>query len=155
MAELTGRNQIFTGNTASIDTTVQYPLGTRAWDTDGNEYIYLTGVASTIVGSWVTYDELGVTTLLVANAVGPVAVAMSINTTYYGWYSISGTVEAALAANCAANASIGFETTSGYAGDGKAAGDTIYGAFSRDATAGSAAVATCQILYPFVDDNSN
>ena len=156
MAELTGRTQIFSGSTASIDTIQQHAFGTRAFDTAGNEYIYLTGVASTVVGSWVTYDELGITTLLVANAIGPVAVAMAITdaTTEYGWYCIRGTVEGSLAANCAANASIGYEGASGAAGDGKAAGDTIYGAFSRDATT-TAAIATCQITYPFVDDNSN
>lgn len=156
MAELTGVIQIVGSDTTQIDTTQKYPFGQRAVDTDGNEYIYLTGVASTVVGSWVTYDELGITTLLVANAIGPVAVAMAIldSTSEYGWYCIRGTVEASLAANCGANASIGYEGASGAAGDGKAAGDTIYGAFSRDATT-TAAIATCQILYPFVDDNSN
>lgn len=141
----------------TVDTELKYALGTIAQDEAGNEYIYLTGVASTIVGSWVTYDELGITTLLVANAIGPVAVAMAITnaTTEYGWYQIRGKAECALAANCAANVAIGFETTSGYAGDGKAAGDVIRNAFSRDATSASAAVATCQIMYPFVDDNSN
>ena len=140
----------------SVDSSAQYALGTRGEDADGNEYIYLTGVASTVVGSWVTYDELGITTLLVANAIGPVAVAMAItdSTSEFGWYQIYGTAEAALAANCAANVAIGFETTSGYAGDGKAAGDTIYGAVSRDATT-AAAIATVQLNYPFVDDNSN
>ena len=156
MAELTGVIQIVGSDTSQIDTTQKHPFGQRAVDTDGNEYIYLTGVASTILGSWVTYDELGITTLLVANAIGPVAVAMAVldSTSKYGWYCIRGTVEAALADTSSVNTSIGYEDASGYAGDGKAAGDTIYGAFQRDATT-TAAIATCQILYPFVDDNSN
>lgn len=157
MAELTGRTQIFSGNTTVVDTVQQHDFGTRAFDTVGNEYIYLTGVASTVVGSWVTYDELGITTLLVANAIGPVAVASAIldSTSKFGWYCIwSMAVEASLAANCAANVSIGYETASGAAGDGKAAGDAIYGAVSRDSTT-TAAIATCQINYPSVDDNSN
>ena len=104
MAELTGRTQIFTGNTTTVDTVQQYPFGTRAFDPDGNEYIYLTGIGSTILGSWVTYDELGITALLVADAIGLVAVAMAIidSSSKFGWYAISGTAEAAIAANCAA-----------------------------------------------------
>ena len=141
---------------ASVDTAKAYALGTRGKDNAGNEYIYLTGVASTVVGSWVTYDELGITTLLVADAIGPVAVAMAITdaTTDFGWYQIFGKAEAAIIANTAADVAIGFETTSGYAGDGKAAGDAIYGAVSREATTPTA-IATVQLNYPSVDDNSN
>lgn len=140
----------------SVDASEEFDLLQRAEGDAGKEYIYLTGVGSTIVGNWVTYDELGISTLLVANAIGPVAVAMAITdaTTEFGWYQIVGSAEAALAANCAANVAIGYESTSGYAGDGKGAGDTIYNAFSRDATT-AAAIATVQIMYPFVDDNSN
>ena len=140
---------------ASVDTEKAYALGTRGKDNAGNEYIYLTGVASTVVGSWVTYDELGITTLLVANAIGPVAVAMAITdaTTDFGWYQIFGKAEASIAANTAADVMIGYETSSGVAGDGKAAGDMIYGAVSRDAVT-TAAIATVQITYPFVTDES-
>ena len=141
-----------------VDTTQQYEFGSRTQDKDGNEYIYLTGVASTIVGSWVTYDELGITALLVADAIGSIAVAMAIidATTDFGWYQIYGSAEAAIALDSTADAAIGFETTSGYAGDGNAAGDLIYGAVLRDTVAaGAAAVVTVQLNYPFVDDNSN
>jgi len=140
---------------ASVDTEKAYALGTRGKDNAGNEYIYLTGVASTVVGSWVTYDELGITTLLVANAIGPVAVAMAITdaTTDFGWYQIFGKAEASIAANTSADVVIGYETSSGAAGDGKAAGDMIYGAVSRDAVT-TAAIATVQITYPFVTDES-
>ena len=156
MALLTGINQVFSGDTTTIDTVQQFPFGTRARDVDGNEYVYLTGVASTVLGSWVTFDELGITTLLAANAVGPVAVAMAIidSTSKYGWYCVYGTVEALFAANVTANTAVGYETSAGSAGDGKAAGDCIYGAVARD-TVTTAAVATAQINYPFVDDNSN
>ena len=156
MALLTGVSQVFTGDTTTIDTVQKYDFGTRARDTAGNEYVYLKGVASTVLGSWVTFDELGVTTLLVANAIGPVAVAMAIidSTSEYGWYCIYGTCEASIAANSSADKAIGFETSSGVAGDGKAAGDCISGAVQRDTTT-TAAVVTVQINYPYVDDNSN
>ena len=65
------------GNTAEVDTGAKHTLGTRARDSAGNEYVYMTGVASTVLGSWVTYDELYITTLLAADAIGPVAVAMA------------------------------------------------------------------------------
>lgn len=58
------------------------------------EFIYLAGVASTVVGSLVTYDAyLGTTTLAPATGgSGPVAVAMSANVLgQFGWYQIQGT----------------------------------------------------------------
>jgi hypothetical protein len=58
------------------------------------EFIYLKGVASTVVGSWVGYNaaSLGATVLAVANGKYPLAISMSTNatTTSYGWYQISG-----------------------------------------------------------------
>ena len=155
MAILTGRTQIFSGDTDNIDTVLQHKLGTRAFDVNGREYIYLTGVASTIVGSWVTYDEAFLTTLLAANAVGPVAVAMAITdaTSEYGWYCIYGECEADIVANCADNAKLGYETSAGKAGDGCAAGDAITGAVSRESTT-TAAIATVQLCYPSVNDSS-
>lgn len=59
----------------------------------GGEFIYLKGVASTVVGSLVTYDPyLATTTLAPATGgKGPVAVAMSANVlANYGWYQIGG-----------------------------------------------------------------
>ena len=60
------------------------------------EFIFLAGVASTAVGSLVTYDGTTYATTLIANSANqarPVAVAMSANTSSstYGWYQISGT----------------------------------------------------------------
>jgi hypothetical protein len=156
MANLTGRTTIFSGITGVVDTTAQHKVLTRAMDESGNEYIYLAGVSSTAIGSWVTYDEAGATTLLVANAVGPIAVATVANTSSsaYAWYLIFGSGSALLAANCADNAFLGYETSSGYAGDGCAAGDCITGAISRGATSGSAALATVQLNFPSVNDKS-
>jgi hypothetical protein len=155
MPNLTSSLQIFTGDTTIIDTVAQHPLLTRAKDTDGNEYIYLAGCSSTILGSWVTYDEDGATTLLAVNAVGSVAVAMAIiNTTAkYGWYCVFGECEADIVANCADNAKLGRETSDGKAGDGFSAGDAITGAVSRDSTT-TAAVVTVQLCYPSVNDSS-
>lgn len=84
-------------------TTQLHPLGAiiRATDnaTSGNlgsgEFIYLLGVASTVVGSLVTYSATTFqTTLSPTNATSdgyPLAVAMSANVaSQYGWYQIGG-----------------------------------------------------------------
>lgn len=79
------------------DTTQNHPLGTivRAVDpTYGEgEFIYLKGIASTVVGSMVDYDQYLATTALspATGGTGPVAVAMSANVaSQYGWYQIGG-----------------------------------------------------------------
>jgi hypothetical protein len=58
------------------------------------EFIYLKGVASTVVGSLVVYNPSTTTTALAPNTANlgqPVAVAMSANVAaQYGWYQIGG-----------------------------------------------------------------
>ena len=86
---------------ADTSTTKKHPIGTvvRAVDpTYGEgEFIYLIGVASTIVGSVVSYEDgdtlVGQTALAttVVTSGEPLAVAMSANiAAQYGWYQISG-----------------------------------------------------------------
>lgn len=153
MPRLTGPAMGFHADTTTVDTTQAVPVLTRARDSAGGEWIYLKGVASTVEGSWVTYDELGITALLAANAKGPVAVAGAATVaSTWGWYQIFGKASAQLAANTADNAVLGRETTDGFAGDGRAAGDEIIGAISRGSTAGATALTTVQIWYPTVND---
>lgn len=158
-AKITGPASAAAGAIGTVYTTAPMALGTVVTGTDtlGNfaEFIMLAGCASTIVGSVVTYDEAGATTLLAANAVGPVAVALAITdaTTEYGWYGITGTFPTDVVANCADNAKLGRETTDGKVGDGFAAGDAITGAVSRAATT-AAAVVNCQFMRPSVNDAS-
>ncbi len=117
------------------------------------EFIYLLGVASTVVGSWVTYEQdNGATTLLAANAIGPVAVSMSANVaSQYGWYQIYGKCPSALVlagfvdnANCYATA------TAGSVDDAVVAGDRVKNA--RGASAISSGAAEMELWYPFMDD---
>lgn len=83
---------------ATTSTTQNHPLGTiiRANDpTYGEgEFIYLLGVASTVIGSMVSYNATTYQTALSANTaslVGPVSVAMSANVAAsYGWYQVGG-----------------------------------------------------------------
>lgn len=82
---------------AATDTVQNHPLGLIVGAVDpvygAGEFIYLKGVASTVVGSLVDYDNsAGTTTLSPATAgTGPVAISMSANVAnQYGWYQIAG-----------------------------------------------------------------
>ncbi len=136
-----------------VHSVKKYRLMTTKKDSAGNEYIYLKGVSSLVANDAVTYDEAGVTTLLAANAKGPVAFAQAAvdASTKFGWFCIAGSCSANLVANSADDATVGRETTNGKIGDGRAAGDQIANCFARTATTG-AATGTVQIRYPFVDD---
>ena len=126
------------GSQAIADTsTVQnHPLGTvvRAKDeTYGEgEFIYLLGVASTAVGSVVTFDASTYQTVLSAvggNIPRSVAFSMSANVAaQYGWYQISGIAIAkkTCTISLAAGAAVGVLTTGLMAGTGS--GKEINGA---------------------------
>lgn len=151
MAYLTGVPQVADVNTSNVDTVAHHPLGTRMRDADGNEYIYLLGVASTAAGSWVSYDEVYATTLLAANAVGRVAIAMAaIVASSYGWYQIYGKNTTAATDTVAADKALYIDGTAGRADDAGVAGDAIFGAWSRSADTSN--VATVELNYPFVTD---
>lgn len=153
MANLTGSTQVFHSNTDTIDTSAKVALGTRGYDMSGNEYIYLKGVGSTAQGSWVVYDEDHATTLIVANEVGPVAIAMAaINAiTSYGWYQIFGKNTVAKTDTVAADAALYIDGTAGRADDAGVAGDIILGAYSM--TADTSNVATVYITYPHISND--
>lgn len=75
----------------------KHPLGTIVRGNDPTygqgEFIYLQGIASTVVGSIVNYDANWVTALHTSalDKPRPLAVAMSANVaSQYGWYQIAG-----------------------------------------------------------------
>jgi hypothetical protein len=147
-------------NFYAVDSTQKYPLNMVVAGFSATlgygEFIYLKGVASTVEGSCVTYDEAGISTLLVANAIGPVAWALSVNeaATTYGWYQTKGKIAAQAAASSGDNAKVGYESAAGKVGDGRAAGDEIYGVIARSATDTPATGFIWVQSYgaPFVDD---
>lgn len=114
--DLPGGQQI-----AETSTTKQHNLGkiVRGWDpTYGEgEFIYLLGVANTVVGSVVTFDATTYQTTLAAagsNLPRRIAFAMSANVaSQYGWYQISGMAVAAKSASicCVAGAAMAVKTT--------------------------------------------
>ena len=111
---------------ANTETTAKHKLGTIVTAEDptygGGEFIYLLGVASTAVGSVVTYDETTHQTTLSAVAGGiprPIAFAMSANVAaQYGWYQISGLAIAKkqCTVSLAAGAAVGILSTGVVAG---------------------------------------
>lgn len=147
---------------ANSETTQAHPIGTRVRarsTTYGNgEFIYLKGVASTAVGSWVHYSLLsGLTTLAAANAVGPVGMAMSANTTTtsYGWYQIYGLTSSGAAGGAIAIDTKIYGAGSGTVDDAVVDGDMIHNALcvSTVTGAGAATGAGCFfIFYPYSDD---
>jgi len=147
---------------ADTSTTKLHPLGTiveAVSDTyGGGEFIYLLGVANTAVGSVVTYNtDDGSTTLAVANAVGPIALAMSANVaSQYGWYQIQGKGVAKVLSGFLDNADCYLTATDGSIDDSDVAGDYINrmkGASAIDTP--STGLAEVELARPSVSDGKD
>src|SRR5574341_1422297 len=138
------------GALTDVDTTQRNEVGTIRSDKLGNEYVYMQGVASTVLGTWVVYDELYVTTRLVANGLGAVAIAMAAidATTSFGWWQIRGKASGLCLANYADNAKVWATATAGSVDDADVAVDLIINAVGRSARDASTGLATFQINYP-------
>jgi hypothetical protein len=117
------------------------------------EFIYLKGVASTAVGSVVLYsaDDFS-TALAVADAIGPIATAMSANVaSQYGWYQIEGKGVAKVAASFADNGDCYLTSTAGTIDDAVVAGDYIFGMKGASAIdTPSTGLAEVEMSRPFV-----
>jgi hypothetical protein len=145
---------------AEVETVQRHGLGRIVPATDetygDGEFIYLKGVASTVVGSWVTYNsDDGTTALLAANAIGPVAIAMSVcdAATKFGWYQIQGKAVGACLAGFLDNANVYATATAGSIDDAVVAGDRVKGAKGASAIGTPAAgLAEFEIARPFMDD---
>lgn len=144
---------------AETSATQRHPLGTRIKATDPTygegEFIYLKGLANTAIGSWVTFSQDdNSTTLLAANAIGPVAVSMSANVaSQYGWYQIYGKAIGKALANYADNGLVYATATAGSVDDAVVAGDRVKLALGASAIdTPSTGFAEFEIQYPFMDD---
>ncbi|MFA6984577.1 MAG: hypothetical protein WC213_00025 [Arenimonas sp.] len=139
---------------ADTSTTQNHPIGTivRAKDSTYGEaeFIYLLGVASTAVGSLVTYNgATGVTALapVGTNKAQPIAVAMSANVaSQWGWYQISGiaVMKKTCTVSLAANAAVGVLTIGLVAGTGS--GKEIQGALVAAVASATAGRTTVQVV---------
>lgn len=136
----------------SVDDSPLVPVGTLACPDGKNTYIYLKGVANTVASMAVTFDEAGVTALLAANAVGPVAIAQAaVVANKYGWYLRDGSGTVLSNDDVADNGNVYATATAGKVDDAVVAGDRVKGAWLRGARTGAGSVAI-QVNYPFVDD---
>jgi hypothetical protein len=143
----------------TFGTTKLHTLGDRckAVDTGATaygpgEFIYLEGCASTVRGSVVTFNDNYLTALVVANAIGSVAVALSINVaSNYGWYQVLGTGVAACD-TVADGTSCYIDGTAGRVDDAVVTGDLIQGMVMSSADDTSTCLVT-MTNYPSVTDN--
>ena len=135
------------GRLTEIHTTQQNPLGIRTQDAQGNEYVYLQGIGSTIVGSWVVYTSATyITTLTVANSKGKVAVAQAaVLASQFGWYQIYGLATGSVATG-AAGGKVWVTATPGRVDNTDVAVDLVAGALQVGATASN--LATFELNYP-------
>ena len=144
---------------AETSTTQRHPLGmlVRAEsDTYGvGEFIYALGVADTAVGSWVLISEDGYTTsLLAANDIGRVGVAMAANVAnQYGWYQVSGKAVGKVLASFADNGNVYATATAGSVDDAVVAGDRVKQCKGASAIGTpSAGLAEFELDRPYMDD---
>ncbi len=135
------------GLLTDVDTAKRNPLGTRTFGDDGFEYIYLQGIASTIVGSWAAFTSATfITTLTVANIKGRIAVAMAaVLASQFGWYMISGLATGSVVTG-AAGGKVWVTATPGRVDNTDVAVDLVTGALQVGATASN--LATFELNYP-------
>lgn len=138
---------------ADTSTVRNHPLGTRVRAIDPvygeGEFIYLQGIASTVVGTVVTYNSAYLTALAAigSNLPRPVAFAMSANlASAYGWYQIGGLAVAskALATSLAAAAAVGVKTAGFVAASGT--GKEIQGALVAAVSSSKSSVSLVTVI---------
>jgi hypothetical protein len=143
--------------TDTVNTSKRFKLGTRR-KVDNKDFIYLQGIASTAVGSWVNIDtlETGVTALLdtdvAATVLGRVAVAMAaIGASQFGWYQIYGPASG-LALTASTDAKNAFATSTGGSVDDSGAGAEVmvFGAWSVDAVNETTFLQDFMLNYPYM-----
>lgn len=147
------------------DTAIN-PVGTKARGTDGREYIFLKGVANTVLGSWVAYDEQGVTAGVDSDTAGTIKGDVAIATAAvvankYGWYGRDGhfVCSAISGGDAAADGKVYATSTEFVVDDVAVTGNQIHGAIFRTqegeantdlGLSATAALATVQINRPFM-----
>jgi hypothetical protein len=152
MAYTINEAQVILQPIAVTDTTKRHAFGRRVRATDPTygegEFIYLAGVAGTVVGSVVTFGgnaagvPTGQTTLAPATAglAAPLAVAMSANVAgQFGWYQVSGNAVAATNGTLAAGPGPVYLAGAGQLTSTAAAGRQVMGAVNVTATGTPAA----------------
>lgn len=160
-AELNSRAAI---TVATIDQSALYTVGRHYTDVNGNVFVYIQGVASTVAGDWlqftVTSTTASTTTRAIANGKGPLGVAMgALIGGDFGWVQVAGLNLAAGAisgGDAAAGAVLYLTGTAGLLDDQFVDGDMVFGALwvvQEGETAGNpAALAGVWLAYPTTND---
>lgn len=149
----------------TVSTVQNHPLGTRVKARDDGtgafgeaEFIYLKGVSSCAIGTWVTYyPDDWTTARLAANAIAAVAVAVSAvdASTKYGWFQIFGKAVGLALAGYADNGLVYATATAGSVDDAPVAGDRVKCALGASAIDHpDTGFAEFEITYPYMDDGS-
>lgn len=157
MAYVPTENRIGITSFTNLDTTTAVPFGTIIRGADsasgkgGGEFIYLPGVASTVVGSLVTYNTVAKTTTLApntANLGAPLAVAMAACTAaLFGWYQIAGVaVVKKTAVKVNPNVKVFLSGTTGRLFPTATTGKQILNAISVNTTTIASATSTLNVL---------
>lgn len=148
---------------AVTSTTQNHALGTQVNAIDpvygGGKFVYMLGVASTVVGSVVTYGGLSTSTPTwqtalapaTANLASPLAVAMSANVaSSYGWYQTIGNAVCATNGTLAAGPAAVYLAGTGQLTSTQANGKQVVNAINVSATGTPAAnQAIVEINEPF------
>ncbi len=149
---------------AETSTTQLHAVGTivQAQDTSSGaygvgEFIYAKGVANTVAGSWATLNADGTTTLTVADAVGPVGIAMSANVAnQWGWYQINGKGDAkSVTASGTIATDLYIGSTAGEAKGTTQAGDRIWNVKVSSTASVTTGAVVVQVQRPFTNDGKN
>lgn len=154
MATKTGYPLGSKGLLTDVDTAARNTVGTRQFDDAGNEFIYLQGIGSTVIGSCVTFglsaSSAYLTALSVTGVKGPVAFAMAaVLATQFGWYQIYGLGSALFNGSAVAGAML-YSASTGKVDDAVVSGDQIDGAIVA-ATVTGAVLGAVFLTYPFMN----
>jgi hypothetical protein len=135
-----------------VDLYAGYALGSKTMDNSGNEFIYLSGVASCAQYDWVTFtgNSTGsVTRLATASAKGNVAIAQAaITNNRYGWFLIKGQGRGNADSGTTAGDNLYSSGTVAIVKSLTTPGSIICRSVAKSSVAGGSIIAT--IEYPFI-----
>ncbi len=143
------------------DTVQRNPLGMiiRAVDNGSDqrgygEFIYLKGVASTAIGTWVHYfSDDWATVRAVGDAFGPLAVAMGATVaSQFGWYQIQGKASGLFLTGFLDDGDCYLTSTNGSLDDTDVGGDYVTGALGASAVNETTLLADVELAHPNTTD---
>lgn len=147
--QFTGHLLASRSKVGDIDTEQKNNLGARDQTVDGQEYIYLAGIAAVAANVVIVYNAATyVAKILTADDVGLVAVApAAILAANWGWFLIKG-FGSASSDTVAAAGGLFIDGTPGRVDDASVAGDFINGMVSTGASVAN--VCPVHLSYPYV-----